>query len=400
MNENQVTAKRISDNAENMPFDLVELLVALAKHKRLVFGLPVLAGVLAMALGFALPSVYKADTKILPPQPAQSGAAALLSQLGGVAGVAASAAGIKSPNDLYIGMLKSRTVADNLIKRFELKKAYETGSAEKARRVLTENTLIVAGKDGLISIEVEDHDKTRAPMLANAYVEELSKLTKVLAVTEASQRRVFFEQQLETAKNNLATAESTLRNALETHGVISVDSASRAIVETIGRMRAQISAKEIQLNAMQAFVTTNNQEYKRAQEEINSLRSELSKLENGRPASDADRTASSKPAGLENIKILRDVKYYEMLYELLSKQYEVARLDEAKDVAMIQVLDRAIEPERKFKPKPVLLAIIAAVLALFAAITWAMLVEARKKTLQDPANSAKWAQLKTLLQKW
>jgi len=400
MNENQITAKRISDNAENMPFDLVELLVVLAKHKRLVFGMPALAGILAMALGFALPSVYKADTKILPPQPAQSGAAALLSQLGGVAGVAASAAGIKSPNDLYIGMLKSRTVADNLIKRFELKKAYETVSAEKARRVLTENTLIVAGKDGLISIEVEDHDKARAPMLANAYVDELSKLTKVLAVTEASQRRMFFEQQLETAKNNLATAEATLRNALETHGVISVDSASRAIVETMGRMRAQISAKEIQLNAMQAFVTTNNQEYKRTQEEINSLRSELSKLENGPPASEADRTAGGKQAGLENIKILRDVKYYEMLYELLSKQYEVARLDEAKDVPMIQVLDRAIEPERKFKPKPALLAITAAVLALFAAITWAMFVEARKKTLQDPAASAKWTQFKTLLRKW
>lgn len=392
MNEKQIVANELA-SADNSTFSAVEVLIVLAKHKKLVLGLPALAAAAGFALSFALPNIYKADTRLLPPQQAQSSAAALLSQLGGVAGIAAGAAGIKNPNDLYLGMLKSRTVADNLVKQFDLKKAYDTDSSEKARNTLAENTLLVAGKDGMISIEVEDRDKARAPALANAYVDELFKLTKILAVTEASQRRVFFEKQLELAKNNLAKAEVTLKESLESHGVISVDSDSRTIVETVARMRAQISAKEIQLNAMQAFVTSNNQEYRRVQEEIISLRSELSKLENGRPDSAADKNSNSKQSGLENIQILRDVKYYQMLYELLSKQYEVARLDEAKDAPMIQVLDKAIEPERKFKPKRAVLAIIAAVLALFAALAWIFVSEARKKSLENPLVAAQWAQL-------
>lgn len=379
-------------------FSLVEILIVFAKHKRLIIGLPVVVGIVALAISLVLPNVYSASTKLLPPQQAQSGAAALLSQLGGAAGAVAGAAGLKNPNDLYVGMLRSRTVADRMVKRFDLMKVFETDSLELARKRLEANTSVNSGKDGLITIDVEDRDKKLVAPLANAYVDELLKLTSVLAVTEAAQRRMFFGRQLEMSKENLAAAEMALKGALDTHGVISVDSDSRAIVETVGRVRAQISAKEIQLNSMQAFVTTSNPDYKRVQQELNSLREELSKLENGRPAAAvAPGATADKQAGLENIKILRDVKYNQMLYELLAKQYEVARLDEAKDTAIVQVLDSAVEPERKSKPKRAMIVLVTVALAFLAALMWAIMLESKAKALHIPQRAAQWARLKEYL---
>lgn len=371
-------------------------MIVLAKHKKLVAGLPMAVAVIATAVSFLLPNVYQATTKMLPPQQPQSGAAALLSQFGGAAGLAAGMAGLKNPSDLYMGMLKSRTIADQLIVKFDLKAAYDTELLERARKKLAENTSISSGKDGLITIEVEDKDQNRVAQLANAYVDELTKLSRTLALTEASQRRVFFERQLELAKNNLASAEVALKKGLNTRGVISVDVESRAIVETVGRLRAQVSAKEIQLSSMRAFVTESNPDYRRAAEELSSLRAELAKLENGRDEIN-NLSGDKAPVGLESIKLLRDVKYYQMLYELLAKQYEVARLDEAKDPTIVQVLDPAVTPERKFKPKRAIIIAISTILALLGAILWAFLRESRQRMLQSPENAAQWNEFKSYL---
>lgn len=402
MNQMQSVATSPNPDEANREFNILDFMIVLARHKKLIIWLPVIVGIVAGAISFAMPNVYKAGTKLLPPQQAQSGAAALLSQLGGAASLAGAAAGLKNPSDVYIGMLKSRTTADRLIAGFNLQKVYGEDTLEQTRKVLEANSAINAGKDGLITIEVEDEDRKRAAQLANGYVAELIKLNKVLAVTEASQRRLFFERQLELAKDNLANAEMRLKGSLDTRGVISVDAESRAVVETVGRLRAQISAKEIQLSSMQAFVTANNPEYKRTQEELSSLRAELSRLENGRPGNEAESGAASgagagRQAGLENIKVLRDVKYYQMLYELLAKQYEVARLDEAKDTAIIQVLDPAVEPERKSKPKRAIIVVLSAVLAFFAAVAWAFVLETKNKVLAAPEGAQQWKELKTLV---
>jgi len=160
-------------------------------------------------------------------------------------------------------------------------------------------------------------------------------------------------------------------------------------LETVARLRANISAKQIQLKAMQAFVTPNNTEYKRANQELLGMQDELSKLENGSNTHSASKsdtrtnlaeasTNSSKVAepGASNIQLLRDVKYYQMLYEMLAKQYEVARLDEAKDIPLIQVLDKAVEPERKFKPQRALITIAAAFVGLILALITSFVSEA------------------------
>jgi uncharacterized protein involved in exopolysaccharide biosynthesis len=396
MNETKTFNARSDSQFDHDEVSLFRLLIVLAKHKKLVIGLPFAAAVVSCALSFALPDEYKATTKLLPPQQAQSGAAAMLSQLGGAAaGLAGGLAGLKSPNDLYIGMLKSRTVADNLIAKFNLKSVYDTDSQEKARKKLEDETTISAGKDGLITIEVENKDKKLVAKIANSYVDQLFTLTKVLAVTEASQRRVFFERQLELAKNNLAEAEMSLKSALDTHGVISVDTESRAILETVGRLRAQISAKEIELSSMRAFLTENNPSFRKTEEELSSLRAELSKLENGRPQQSVN--GEGNQAGLKNIKLLRDVKYNQMLYELLAKQYEVARLDEAKEPSIIQVLDPAVDPERKSKPKRALLVLISTLFAVLAGIGLAFLSEAKQRALLRSEGREQWNELKSHL---
>lgn len=375
--------------------NFVEILIALAKHKKSIILTTLAAAVVSAAGSFVIPNEYKSTVRMLPPQQNQSGAAALLSQLGGVASIAAGAAGLKNPSDLYVGMLQSRTVADRLIKRFDLKSVYDEELMEKARKELISNTTVTAEKNGIISIDVEDHDPKRSAQIANAYVEELTRLTSTLAVTEASQRRMFFERELEKAKNNLANAEMAFKGAIDTRGVISVDVESRAVLETVARLKARISAKEIERNAMRAFVTENNPEFKRVEQEVASLRAELSKLENGRPAETSVAEGGNERGGLENIKILRDVKYNQMLYEMLAKQYEIARLDEAKDPAVIQVMDSAVEPERKSKPVRGLIVIVVTLLTMIVSMGCAYLRETSRKN--GLAEKEQWKELKSYL---
>lgn len=397
MSDLQTAPLHAGETADAPESPVLGALIVLAKRKRLLIGLPLLVAAAAISISLALPNIYRANTKILPPQQAQAGAGALMAQLSGVAGVVAGGAGLRNPNDLYVGMLRSRVIADAVIGQFDLKTAYATDSLEKARAFLAERTTITNGKDGLIMIEVDDQMPKRAAQIASAYTTELMRLTKVLALTEASQRRLFLERELQKSKNNLAESEALLSRALDTRGVVSVDTQSRAITESGAQLRAQITAKEVQLGAMQAFVTAENPEFKKHQQQLRSLRSELEKLENGDPVYRSQALKSDKPGGLDNIKILRDTKYHQMLYEMLAKQYEIARLDEAKDASVIQVLDPAIEPERKFKPRRAVIAVIAYLAGLLLAIAAAFLLERLDAVRRTPRLNAQWSRFKALL---
>jgi uncharacterized protein involved in exopolysaccharide biosynthesis len=340
-----------------------------------------------------MPNVYTGTTRILPPQQSASAATALLNQLGGalggLAGLAGGAAGIRNPSDLYVGMLKSRTVADSLISRFELGKVYDEDRLSDTRKRLEKETTIAAGRDGIITIEVDDRDPKRAAELANAYVEELMKLSKVLAVTEASQRRLFFERQLVQAKDNLTAAEITARQGLQKGGLAQVDAQGRSMIEVTARLRAQISVKEVQLGAMRTFAAEGNPELQRAQQELEALRRELARIEGSSATASVGRADASGNAGLDNLSRLRDVKYYEFLYELLAKQFELAKIDEARDATIVQVLDRAIEPDRKSKPRRTLIVLLWALVALFAGILSAFVREAAARAKADPKQNSR-----------
>jgi uncharacterized protein involved in exopolysaccharide biosynthesis len=314
----------------------------------------------------------------------------MLAQLGGLAGAAGGALGIKNPNDLYVGMLKSRTLADSLIQRFELQKVYDAKTMFDTRKELDTNTKITSGKDGIITIDFDDKDPRRAATVANAYVEELYKLTQTLAVTEASQRRLFFEKQLALAKDHLASAEVALRQTQERTGLIKLDEQGRAIIESVARLRAEIAAKEVQLGAMRTFATENNPDYVMVGRQLGGLRAQLAKLEKTNTAGEGDifvPTGKVPEVGLEYVRKVRDVKYHEVLFELLAKQYEIARVDEARDTSIIQVLDKAIEPEKKSKPKRLLIVILTALVVGFLAVIWAFVREAGERARQNPQQA-------------
>jgi uncharacterized protein involved in exopolysaccharide biosynthesis len=376
---------------------LLDLLIVLAKHKKMIVGVTFSAALIAIVVSLLLPNIYTGTAKVLPPQQSQSTAAMLLGQLGGLAGLAGGSVGIKNPNDLYVGMLKSRTVADSIIERFDLQKLYGLQTMVETRRRLADSAFISPGKDGLISIEFDDEDPERAARIANAFVEELDKLTQTLAVTEAAQRRLFFERQLKQAKEDLSDAEVALKVTQEKTGLIKLDDQGRAIIEAVAALRGQIAAKEVELRAMRTFTTESNPDYVRVQQQLAGLRSELTKLERAQVSGAGDillPTGKVPEAGLEYLRKFREVKYSETIFELLAKQFEAAKLDEAKEAAIIQIVDKAVVPDRKSKPKRLLIVTLATTVAALAALLWAFVREARVRAAQDPAQAARLAALR------
>jgi uncharacterized protein involved in exopolysaccharide biosynthesis len=374
---------------EDDEISLLDIAIVLAKHKRLVLGLPFLAAVVAAGITLLMPNWYTATTKILPPQQGESNA--ILGQLGALTGGAGAALGVKNPNDLFVAMLKSRTLADRLIQKFELQKVYDSKLLTGTRKALGGNTKISAGRDGVITIEVDDKDPKRAADLANAYVEEFEGLTLDLAVSEAGQRRLFFEKQLQKAKQDLANAEIELQKLQERTGIINPSGQASLSVAAAAGLRAQITAKEVQLSTLRAFATDQNPDFVRTAKELEGLRTQLVKTAKvSEEKGDVLLGISKVPgASIEFIKKYRDVKYYETLYELLSRQYEIAKIDEAKDATLIQVLDKAIEPERKSKPKRTVIVLLTGFVAGILAVLAAFIMQAWGRAQRDPSSSGR-----------
>lgn len=349
------------NNGEESETNLLDVLIILARNKYLIIGIPAVFAIVSFVIAQMMPNIYTGTSKILPPQQAQSGSSALLGQLGALGGLAGGSLGLKNPSDLYVGMLNSRTVSDNLINRFDLKKVYEMDTVADTRKVLTSVSSIVAGKEGIIMIDVDDEDPKRAADLANAYVAELQKLTQTIAITEASQRRLFFENQLKIAKQGLENAEISLKKVQERTGLLQLSGQAEAIIKAAAGLKAQIAAQEVELGAMRSFATTSNPAFVRAQSGLGELKEQLKKMEQGLNQGDGDvlvPTGKMPEAGLEYIRSVRDVKYYETIFELMAKQFEIAKIDEAKQSSVVQILDAAIVPDKKSKPRraPIILA--------------------------------------------
>ncbi|WP_076792508.1 Wzz/FepE/Etk N-terminal domain-containing protein [Chlorobium sp. KB01] len=374
---------------------LLDLAIILAKHKKKILGVSVLVGIIAAVYSFTIPEIYTADVCILPPQQQQSGAAAMLAgKLGSLSAMSADL-GIKNPNDTYIAMLKSRTIADKLIKRFHLLKVYKTNSEADAQEKLAGSTKVSSSKDGLIVVSVEDHDPKLAVAIANGYIEELQNLTQVLAVSEASQRRLFYEKQLLQAKEELSNAEIALKQTQEKTGLIQLDEQAISLVQATANIKAQIAMKEVQLGSLRTFATGNNPDYVRVQQELGTLRSQLAKVETG-----AVTAGKAPEAGLEYIRKVRNVKHYEIVYQMLAQQFEVAKLDEARDGSVIQVLDKAVLPEKRTRPKRTSMVLVTSLVGGLISVIWTFLYEALKKTREDPERSESLKNLRQLLIRW
>jgi uncharacterized protein involved in exopolysaccharide biosynthesis len=299
--------------------------------------------------------MYTGTASIMPPQQQQSSVSALLGQLGPLASAATGGnLGLKTPGDLYVAILSSRTIADGLIRSFNLRQVYGVSTMFNARKRLKKRSDITGGKEPLIKVSVEDRDPKRAAALANAYLEELSRQNGRLALTESAQRRLFFERQLEAQKKSLADAEVALKATQERTGVLQVNAQVESVIGNMARLRAGIAVREVALSSLKSAATPQNPEVVRQEAELATLRGQLQKLEASGDSGGRGDTlipTSLVPAvGLQYVRAVRDLKYNETLFELLLKQYEAARIDEAKDAPVVQIVDSAIPPERKSWP--------------------------------------------------
>ena len=392
--------------AEDGEISLLDLLIVIAERKRTVLWVTAGFAIAAIVITLILTPSYTATVTLLPPQENSSVGAALASQLGSLGGMAALAGGglgLKNPDDRYVAMLQSRTVEDAMVKRFGLMQEYHKRYLSDARKAFESHATVEAGtKDGLLHISVEDHDARRAAELANGYVDQFRDLSQHLAITEASQRRLFFQQELEKAKDNLANAEEAMEQTEQKTGVIQPDSQERALIESAASLRAQITAREVQIQGMQTYATGENSELIQAQQELAGLRAELAKL------GGSENTAGNEfmipkglvpKTGMEYVRRLRDVKYYETIFDILARQFEVAKLDEAKEGSVIQVVDPAITPDRKSFPRRSVIVVAATAVGLFLGILIALFQAGFQHMKDDQEASVKLDLLRSALSK-
>jgi len=372
--------------SEDAEVSLLDLLQIVADNLRLLVGGSLLTGLLALGVCFVVPPTFTASTSFMPPQQQASGAASLLSSLGALGGLAGAANGLKNPSDQYVAFLKSRSVQDALIDRFDLIKRYDEKYRQYATKELEQRARVKSGKDGLITVDADDEDPQFAATLANAHVEELGKLLSRLAVTEAQQRRLFFEKQLSATNDKLVKAEQALRSSGVSASVLK--SSPVAAVEGLAKLKAAIAAQEIKLASMRGYLAESAFEFKQAQTELAAMRSQMARLESADPGPEAGGKDSSS-----YIAKYRDYKYFETLFELFSKQYEIARVDESREGAVIQVVDVAVAPELKSKPKKAIIAVLATLAAGFALLIFVFVRQALRNATQDAQAAHKLAAL-------
>jgi uncharacterized protein involved in exopolysaccharide biosynthesis len=377
-------------------------LILLVRSNRLVAAVTGIAMLLGIVISLLLPVSYTATTKIMTPQQTQSSAALLMSQLAlnpsatsPLAAATGAALNLRNPNELYMGLLASRPIADAIIERFGLMSAYHAKDMTAARKSLADNTTITSEKSTLIAISVADTDKKRAADIANAYPEQLRALTKDLAVTEASQRRLFYEQRLKDAKEDLVTAELAFQRIQQEKGLVQLDAQAKALITSLMDLHAQVAAKEVQLQALRSYSTEQNPEVQLLESQLASLRDQTARLEerSGSPPSGGLDLKDVAGAGAEYLRAEHELEYRQALFDLLLKQYDAARWDEAKNAAVIQVVEGAIPPDRKSAPHRIVIVLIFTLLGMLGA--WSYLL-GRNFVANNPRVSQLLAEFKSV----
>lgn len=378
--------ERAAVPGEQGPISLLELLIPLVARWRLLLVGPLVAAVTALGVTFLIPPTFTARTNFLPPQQQSTGTAAALNQLGALAGLIGGAGVVKTPADQFAALLQSENVTDRIIDRFDLTKVYDEKLRFRAREELARNVRIGVGKkDGLISIEVDDHDPQRAADMANQFVHELRRLTSELALTEAQQRRVFFEKHLREARAQLTRSQQLLQASGFNPGALKAE--PKAAAESYARLRAEATSAEVRLQTMRRSLSDTSAEVQQQTALLVALRAQLAK---------AEIPSQAPELSADYIGKYREFKYHEALFDLFSRQFEAARLDESRDGGLIQVVDVARVPEWKSRPKRGLVAALSAVGALFVLCVATLVSHALSRQAErDAAVADRLARLKS-----
>ena len=402
-----VEEKNVDLSGAEIEVSVLDLLVLLVGRKRFIVRFVLGAVVLSIVVSLLLPIRYEAKVVLLPPQQNSSIGSALMGQLGNLGALGSLASltggglGLKNPADMYVSLLTSRTVEDAMIERFGLMKEYRLKLMSDTRKELERRTTAIAGtKDGLIRLTIEDRDPKRAAELANGYVEEFRKLSASLAITEAARRRLFFEQQVQQAKDKLTEAEEAMAKTQQATGVLQIDSQARALIESAAVLRGQVVAKQVQIEGMRSFATDNNPSLVLAKQELAALQSQLEQLAGSQSDTGSDINLSKgrvTQSGMEYLRRFRDLKYQETVFELLAKEYEIAKLDEAREGAIVQVVDAAVPPDKKSSPHRTMIVMATTILSFFVAAFWVFLRESSARAYELPENRQR---LEAIKQRW
>jgi tyrosine-protein kinase Etk/Wzc len=352
-------------------FDLLDLLLVMAERKFTIILATFIGLLLGMVLVLLMHPVFTAKALIFSPQQGQS-SAGLITQLGNLASLTGlgSSAAVRDPNDLYLGILQSNTLADALIQHLGLQAVYHARKLSEARGRLAANSKFVSEKGGMISISVKDEDPHRAAEIANAYVDELHSLNSHLVIGEAAIRRNFFSQQLVLEKDRLTDAEIALKQTEEATGAVAPVGQTGVVISQVAQLQSQIISREVQLDALRTSSTDQNPDVIRLNSELEGLREQLRNMESARKgqheAGDISLSSRSLPeAQLNYLRKQRDVQYHTLIFDLIARQFEAARLDEAKASPVIQLLDAAQAPDRKSGPFRALWTLAGGVLGFF-----------------------------------
>lgn len=335
--------------------DLTAILQTLRRGRSTIFVVSLGTLAIATVIAFLLPFRYTSTVSFIPPtlNNSSSMASALAGQLAALGG-GDLLGGTKSPGDLYSGILKSRSIADQLIQQFHLMDIYRVKKESLAEKRLGSDTVVgVDLKSSIVTVEVTAKSPQLAHDLASAYMDALRDTNGRLALSQSSQRRLFFGQQLAKEKDDLEDAEVELKKTEEQSGLIAPSGQTEAEIRTIADTQAQIAVREVELAALRESATEQNPEVVRLRSEIGDLQGQLSQLQRGKSSASIAAIPTSKvpELQLEYVRKEREVKYHEALFDMLSRQYEAARLDEARDAPVLQVLDSASYPDTKSSPK-------------------------------------------------
>lgn len=369
--------------------DLEAAALELWANRRTILSAAIGATICAAMLALLLPPYYTATASFISPSSAASGSAGLAASLSALG--ASGLLGGKSSADLYIGILKSRAVANRMIDRFDLMKVYRKRKKSFAQKALAKATSFESDiKSPIISISVRDYDPVRARDMANAYLEELRLASGGLAVTESSQRRLFYEQRLSREKDDLANAEVALKQSQEATGLIAPAGQMNAEVQAIAQLRAEIAGREVRLAALRESATGQNSALVALKAEIGDLQAHLQRMENGQDVKHLEGISAFRAPGLEleYIRKAREVKYHEALFEIIARQYEAARLDEANNPPVLQVLDTAILPDARSGPPRTIILAVGLVLGFLGSSAWILFQAARRRAASSMPLSA------------
>lgn len=389
--DNPTQSRSIDHNEDDVSF--LDILTVIGNYKGMILGITFIFTLVTVVLSLIMTPIYTGRTLVMPPQQQQSTASSALAGLSSVAGLAGGALGLKSQDDMYIAFMTSEGFQTKIIQRFELQTRYHANLIIDARQALNSRVRLFSDKkSSLMSIEVDDPDPVFAAKMANGYVQELGIFLGKIAITEAQQRRLYFENQIKKTQDDLTQAEVTFRETQERSGLQIPSAVADIGIKEIAELHGQIRARELQLQAMSSFATPQNAEVKKLMTELLAMRTHLGKLEMG------SSTEGSKGALQQGALLAyRNMKVQESILESLVKQYEFAKVDESKDAPLIQVVDAASIPERRTSPKRTIMVLTSAMAGLFLGILLAFL---RNMFLNAQESSKVGEKIQTLSRAW